>query len=117
MNKSCPACIHLDNGICTQPPLSCLNFDRFQLGVIEVRVSDFETKYISRVAFDEMKARAEAAEAKAARLEEALKDANEDADHLSMCIEFDVEKEAAIKAVNDHHNRLTKPQQEADKEN
>lgn len=76
-----------------------------------------------RLALDEANQHARACEqamldakAETERLRGELADANEDADHLSMCIEFDTTAEAAIKCVNDHHNRLTKPKQEAKKE-
>ena len=60
----------MDSGMCKLKPAACLNYDHFQWSqMIQISVSDIEKKYVSRLAFDEMKARAEKAEARLAELE------------------------------------------------
>jgi len=69
MTENCSECIYMENGKCKLKPAACLNYDHFQWSpMIQISVSDFEEKYISRLAFDEMKARAEKAEARLAEL-------------------------------------------------
>ena len=73
MNENCSECIYMDNGMCKLKPAACLNYDHFQWSpMIQISVSDFEKKYISRLAFDEMKARAEKAEERVYELRNAL---------------------------------------------
>ena len=56
MNENCSECIYMDSGMCKLKPAACLNYDHFQrLPMIQISVSDFEKKYISRLAFDEIK--------------------------------------------------------------
>ena len=75
MSENCSECIYMDSGMCKLKPAACLNYDHFQrLPMIQISVSDIEKKYISRLAFDEMKARAEKAEARLAEIEKVLND-------------------------------------------
>ncbi len=68
----CSECLRFDDNKCLLGKGACLNYDKFmQKPIIVLWRSDFETKYISRASFDEMKARAESAEARVAELEEA----------------------------------------------
>ncbi len=64
MNECCLFCVHYVNNKCALPALLCLDYDRFKaVPIVTIRRDDLETKYISRQYFDEMKARAEVAEA------------------------------------------------------
>ena len=74
--ETCSECLRFEHGksLCLLEKGACLNYDRFTpKPIITMWRSDFETKYISRQSFDEMKARAEAAEARVAELEAAAR--------------------------------------------
>jgi len=72
MNECCLFCVHYVNNKCALPALLCLNYDRFKaVPIVTIHKDDLETKYVSRQSFDEMKARAKAAEARVAELEAA----------------------------------------------
>ena len=65
MSKTCFDCINLDGESCKLGPTVCLNYDHFQWSpMIQISQRDLEEKYVSRTTFDEMKARAEKAEAR-----------------------------------------------------
>lgn len=65
IDKNCSDCINFKDGMCLlKKPEYCLNYDHFQWSpMIQISPRDLEEKYVSRLMFDEIKARAEKAEA------------------------------------------------------
>jgi len=67
---TCQECVHFDEGMCKLKPGACLNYDHFQWSpMIMISPSDLENKYVSKISYDSLLKRAEAAEAKVAELE------------------------------------------------
>ena len=74
MSETCRECVHFENGMCKLKPGACLNYGNFQWSpMIMISASDLENKYISRISYDSLLKRAEAAEAKVAELEAAAR--------------------------------------------
>ena len=65
MSGTCQECANLEKGMCRLGALACLNYDHFQWSqMIQISASDLENKYVSRISYDALQKRAEAAEAK-----------------------------------------------------
>ena len=63
MSETCRECVNFDEGMCKLKPGSCLNYDHFQWSpMIMISASDLEDKYVSRISYDSLLKRAEAAE-------------------------------------------------------
>ena len=74
MSETCRECVHFDEGMCKLKPGACLNYDHFQRSpMIMISAFDLENKYISRISYDSLLKRAEAAEERVAELEAAAR--------------------------------------------
>ena len=70
---TCQECLHHKDGMCNLRPRICVNYDHFVWDeMIVISKNDLEQKYVSRFALDAANARAEKAEARAERYEDAL---------------------------------------------
>ncbi len=70
MRETCQECVHFDDGMCKLKPGACLNYDHFQwYPMIMISASDLEDKYVSKISYDSLLKRAEAAEERVAELE------------------------------------------------
>lgn len=65
MMATCQECVHFENGMCKLKPGTCMNYGNFRWSpMIMISASDLENKYISRISYDSLLKRVEAAEAK-----------------------------------------------------
>lgn len=70
---TCQECLHHKDGMCNLRPRICVNYDHFVWDeMIVISKNDLEQKYVSRFALDAALKRAEAAEARAERLQAEL---------------------------------------------
>lgn len=111
MNGTCPVCVHFENEMCKLNCL-CLNYDHFHPR-IQISVSDFEERYVSRISYDALLSRAEAAEAKVERLRtftqkiiSVCKDPQYRTKHdlLQMCLFLNYVRGSAIEALKGGEN-------------